>query len=282
MSQSAKTLTTLGTLHSFMLGGRACSDTHYWALNKALGSPMPAEEKAAMPLAGGIMMHGHQCGMLWGAALAAGTQAQQRFGAGPKAESMAVEASQKAATVFKGQNGSLNCMDLCGIRREATPWQIARYFFIKGGVVACARRMARFNPVALSDISATLENPATQQAQGPVSCAAEAVRGLGGTPEQAAQAAGLAGGIGLSGGACGALGAAVWLMALRRQQQGGKPMDIKDTEADAMVGRFLDATGKRFLCQDICGRNFDNLEDHADHIAKGGCAHVMAALSGKP
>ena len=33
-----------------------------------------------MPLAGGFMGYGYQCGMLWGAVLAAGAQAYRIFG----------------------------------------------------------------------------------------------------------------------------------------------------------------------------------------------------------
>ena len=41
----------------------------------SFGHPMKLEEEAAAPLAGGIMNHGFQCGMLWGASLAAGAEA---------------------------------------------------------------------------------------------------------------------------------------------------------------------------------------------------------------
>ncbi len=48
--------------------------------------PMSLEEHAVMPLAGGLMGYGYQCGMLWGAALAAGAHAYHLFGTGPRAE----------------------------------------------------------------------------------------------------------------------------------------------------------------------------------------------------
>ena len=41
-------------------------------VDDSYGYPLKDEEKAAMPLAGGIANMGFQCGMLWGAALAAG------------------------------------------------------------------------------------------------------------------------------------------------------------------------------------------------------------------
>jgi hypothetical protein len=41
----------------------------------SFGHPMKIEEEASAPLAGGMMNHGFQCGMLWGASLAAGAEA---------------------------------------------------------------------------------------------------------------------------------------------------------------------------------------------------------------
>ena len=47
--------------------------------------PLKLEERAAAPLAGGIMNYGYQCGIVWGAALAAGAQAYRLYGASPQA-----------------------------------------------------------------------------------------------------------------------------------------------------------------------------------------------------
>lgn len=44
----------------------------------SFGHPMKIEEEASAPLAGGMMNHGFQCGMLWGASLAAGAEAYRR------------------------------------------------------------------------------------------------------------------------------------------------------------------------------------------------------------
>jgi hypothetical protein len=44
-------------------------------LNSAFNHELKNKENAAMPLAGGIVQHGYQCGMIWGASLAAGAQA---------------------------------------------------------------------------------------------------------------------------------------------------------------------------------------------------------------
>jgi hypothetical protein len=68
---------------------------------------------------------------------------------------------------------------------------------------------ARYAPVALREIDAALSDPTVEAPHGPLSCAAVLARKMGAVDQHAVMAAGLAGGIGLSGGACGALGAAV-------------------------------------------------------------------------
>jgi len=55
-------------------------------------------------LAGGFMGYGYQCGMLWGAVLAAGAQAYRIFGAGPQAETEAVIAAQRLVEAFRDRN----------------------------------------------------------------------------------------------------------------------------------------------------------------------------------
>ena len=54
-----------------------------------------------MPFAGGIANQGYQCGMLWGAALAAGAQAYRLFGPGPRAETEAIIAAQRLVESFR-------------------------------------------------------------------------------------------------------------------------------------------------------------------------------------
>ena len=72
-------------------------------VDDSFGYPLKTEEKAANPLAGGIANMGYQCGMLWGAALAAGAQAHRHFGPGPQAEAAAIMATQRLITSFRKQ-----------------------------------------------------------------------------------------------------------------------------------------------------------------------------------
>ncbi len=61
-----------------------------------------------MSLAGGIMGNGYQCGMLWGAALAAGAQAYRLFGPGPQAKVAAMRASQRLVEAFRVRAKEIN------------------------------------------------------------------------------------------------------------------------------------------------------------------------------
>lgn len=61
----------------------------------SFGYPLRLEEEASAPLAGGVMNRGFQCGMLWGASLAAGAEAYRRFGPGPQAETAAIAATER-------------------------------------------------------------------------------------------------------------------------------------------------------------------------------------------
>ena len=79
-------------------------------VDRAYGFPMDIDEHAVGPLAGGILQHGYQCGMLWGAVLAAGAEAFRRFGPGPTAETAGILAAQKLVEMYfqsVGRNSTL-------------------------------------------------------------------------------------------------------------------------------------------------------------------------------
>ena len=72
-------------------------------VDRSYDQPLEIEEHAVMPMAGGLMQYGYQCGMLWGAALAAGAQAYRLLGAGPRAEAEAVLAAQRLVESFRAR-----------------------------------------------------------------------------------------------------------------------------------------------------------------------------------
>jgi hypothetical protein len=244
--------------------------------NRAFGFPLNLEEKAVEPLAGGITQHGYQCGMLWGACLAAGAQAYRLFGPGPKAEAAAMRASKRLVEVFQARNKEINCLELTETRMQDA-WGIMKYF-LRGGPIGCVRMIARFGPEAVRVIDAAFAEIQDETRASPVSCASELAKRMGVSDMHAVLAAVLAGGIGRSGGGCGALGAAIWITGMndRRERADGKVVNARIADT---IERFLNASGHEFECAEITGRKFENVDDHAGHLRDGGCAKIIETLA---
>ncbi len=248
---------------------------------------MKLEEGAAMPLAGGVMGYGYQCGMLWGAALAAGAQAYRLFGTGPQAETEAVIAAQRLVEAFRARNKHINCSEITEMnwketsRRNLTA-QVLKYF-LKGGPIVCFSMSANYARIAFSEINLTLSEKHSEAPCSPASCAAMLAKKMGASDLHAVMAAGFAGGIGLSGGACGALGAAIWIIGMNSSKEGeGKP-DVNNLYnnpiALAAIEKYLESADYEFECSNIVGRKFENVADHAEYLRGGGCSKIIEALA---
>jgi len=253
-------------------------------VDSSFDHPLKLEEGAVGPLAGGLLQYGYQCGMLWGAALAAGAQAHQLLGSGTQAETAAVQTTQKLIQAFQARNKHIDCSELTemnwrGSSKGDLPAQVLK-FFLRGGPIVCFSMTANFARVAFDEINLTLSETHPDALPPPVSCASVLARKMGATDLHAVMAAGFAGGIGLSGSACGALGAAIWIIGMNdSRQRGGKP-GLENPIAQSAVDRFLVATDYEFECVKIVGRKFENVADHASYLRQGGCAHIITALAG--
>lgn len=240
---------------------------------------MEAEEHAAMPLAGGIMQHGYQCGMIWGATLAAGAQAFEQFGSGPKAESKAILAAQKLVESFCANKNEINCSEITHTDRSSTSMQMLMYFLIKGGTIGCLRMAGKYAPAAYNDINSVLSENNTEVPSPPVSCAAILAEKMALSDKHKTMLAGFAGGIGLCGGACGALGAAIWIMTMKESNNVKPKLEFNSPEALKLIEQFLEVSDYEFECFDIVGRKFENVKDHANYIHNGGCSKIIDVLA---
>ena len=239
--------------------------------------PLKLEERASAPLAGGIVQQGYQCGMLWGAALAAGAQAYRLHGPGPQAETGAVIAAQRLVKSFRARNKDINCLEITD-----TDWQSKMQmakFLIKGGPIGCVRMAVEYAPEAYSQINSALSEKHIEAPSPPVSCAAMLAQKMGASDMHTVMAAGFAGGIGLSGGACGALGAAIWIIGMNSLKQGDGKIDFKSPRAIETIDRFLKCTDFEFECCNIVGRRFENIDDHAAYLHNGGCSKIIEVLA---
>jgi len=262
------------------LAGRACSDTLFHMVAGAYGHPAITEERAAMSFAGGVLQHGYQCGMIWGSALAAGAQAHRRFGPGPRAQVAAVTAAAKAVECFRSLNdGRRDCFDITELDETSSKMRMVTYFLLKGGTIGCFRRAARYAPAALRAIESAFSADAAAPPPPVVSCAAFLAERTGASDLHQTMVSGLAGGIGLSGGGCGALGAAIWLAGMDVLRQHGGKLAFKDPKTTEVLERYIKAAEYRFECSEIVGRNFQDVGDHAAWVRNGGCARILDALA---
>jgi len=278
MTKEKSGISSIGTVGAF-LNGRACSDTLFHVLNRAFYHPLKPEERAAMPFAGGIMQHGYQCGMIWGATLAAGAQAYRLLGPGPQAETKAIIAAQRLVESFRARNNNINCFEITNIDKSSSTIQMIKYFLIKGGSIGCFRMAARYAPVAFSEINFVLSEKHIETPSAPVSCSAMLAQKMGVSATHAVMAAGFAGGIGLSGGACGALGAAIWIIGMNCLKEGVGKIEFKNPRATDAIDRFMKCTDFEFECSEIVGRRFENIDDHARYLRDGGCSKIIEVLA---
>jgi len=242
--------------------------------------PMKPEEEATIPFAGGVGNQGYQCGMLWGAALAAGAQAYRLLGPGAQAEGAAIIAAQRLVEAFQAHTkNEINCLEITEINLQGkNQLRPILKFFIKGGPIGCFRMAAMYAPAALSAINAALSGEHVEALSPPVSCAGLLAQKMGVSDIHKVMAAGFAGGIGLSGGACGALGAAIWITGMNRPEE---PIgfNVMDSWAGDMIERFLESTDFEFECSKIVGRKFISVDDHTDFLHDGGCSKIIDALA---
>jgi hypothetical protein len=238
--------------------------------------PLKTEEKATMPLAGGIANMGYQCGMLWGAALAAGAQSYRLYGTGPQAEAEAIFVTQKLVDTFLARTSNINCLEITELDMQKGTGGLK--FILKGGPIGCFRHAAGYARETYGEIYSAFSEKHIEATASPVSCATMLAKRMGASDMHAVMAAGFAGGIGLSGGACGALGAAIWIIGMKNPAE-PSGFSYSETWVNDTIEKFLESSDYEFECSDIVGREFGDIDDHAAYLRAGGCAEIIKALA---
>jgi hypothetical protein len=262
----------------------ACSHTFFYILNREFGHPKPPEEYASDPLAGGLML-GHQCGMLWGSALAAGTESFRRNSDSNLAIASTVITTRHIMKSFHARAGSVICSDITGVNLKSK-LGIARMMvkiLLQGGMrnSTCFRLADKWAPEAIQSATEGLSAVPADVPRPCMNCASEVVRRKGGSNEEMVMVSGFAGGMGLAGFACGALGAAIWMDSLAwcRDNPGKSAFEYGRKSSSKIMEVFNKTTGKDILCEKITGKSFTTIRDHSDFIRDGGCEKVINALS---
>ncbi len=268
-----------GTKRLFIKLG-TCSRALCYILDREFGFMKEPEEQALEPLAGGIMTQGYQCGMLWGASLALGAESFRRYNDQDKAIALAIKATQHIMESFINRTQSADCLDITNCNWSSKS-SIAKYF-VTGKVVSCFKLMERWAPEAVQAAYEGLSHDQTELPDQCISCASEVAKKMGATPEQMVMVAGFAGGLGLSGNACGALAAAIWMKTLTLiKEQPGKSF-LTNPELNQIQEKFLSVTDFKFLCTEITGKQFMTLDEHTEFLKQGGCDNVINILAQTP
>jgi hypothetical protein len=262
----------------------ACSHTFFYILNREYGHPKPNEEFASDPLAGGLML-GHQCGMLWGSALAAGAESYRRNSDRNLAIVSTVIATRHLMKSFNARAGSIICRDITGVnleRKLSIAGMMVKILF-QGGIrnSTCFRLADKWAPEAIQSANEGLSALPAVIPMPCMNCASEVVSRKGGSNEEIVMVSGFAGGMGLSGSACGALGAAIWMDSLAwcRGNPGKSAFEYGRKNSSKIMEVFNSVTGKEILCKKITGKSFTSISDHSDFIREGSCEKVINALS---
>ncbi|NHF60108.1 C_GCAxxG_C_C family protein [Flavobacteriaceae bacterium TP-CH-4] len=254
-----------------------CSRTFFHILNREFGHPKEWEEEASGALAGGIMQQGEQCGMLWGASLAIGAEAYRSCKTKSEAIATAIIATQHVMNSFMEREQTIQCKEItrCDFGNK---WSYAKYM-ITGRFLHCFKMAQEWAPQAVRSAQAGLTDEEFEKHRTAMSCATEVAKRMGSSEEHMTMVAGFAGGLGLSGGGCGALAAAVWMKSLTRIKGEDEKFQVQNQDAKKTLEVFYKTTNNNIVCSEIASELFNDIDEHTQFLENGGCAHLIKTLA---
>lgn len=255
----------------------ACSHTFFYILNRQFGYLKGNEERASDPLAGGIMQQGYQCGMLWGSALAVGAESFRRHDDRGRAIAQAITATQHVMESFINRAKSADCLDIAGCDFKGKLALVK--FLLTGKPFICFNLASKWAPEAIRAADEGLSRELTNLLQTPISCASEVVKKMGASDEEMVMVAGFAGGLGLSGNACGALSASIWMNTLAKVREQNYKYSLSDPDTERIIKAFQEETGSEMECCKIAGQSFKTIGEHTEFIKNGGCDKLINRLA---
>ncbi len=262
----------------------ACSHTGYFILNQEFGYNKPNEERASDLLAGGLANQGYQCGMLWGCSLAIGAECFRKYKDPAIAAGVTISTVKHVISSFVEKTGTSDCRTITGCD-FSKPWGLITYLALnlpKGLTNSiCFNVAEQWLPVAAELAKIRISEAQNSKTNEVISCASQVMKMAGGSDEECAAVAGFAGGLGLSGNACGALAAAIWFRLLWwcRDNPGKVPSYFYNKIVNKHLKTFLTVTNKEMKCSKICGKQFTTVEEHSEFVRQGGCSRIVEALS---
>ena len=220
--------------------------------------------------------------MLWGSALAVGAESFRRHNNLVRAIAMAMVGTQHIVESFVKRAKSVNCRDIVGID-ILNKFDIAQFMLksLPGGFsnFICMNLAEKWVPEAIQAAKDGLADMRADLPLLPASCASEVAKKMGASDEEIVTVAGLAGGIGLSGNGCGALGAAIWMDTLNWCRNNPGKSGYLNPNAQEILKAFNELTDSEVLCTKISGRRFKTIDDHTEYILNGGCDKLIDMLA---
>lgn len=266
----------VGTMRLMFTKG-ACSHTLFHIMNNEFGNSSPAEERASDPLAGGIMQHGNQCGMIWGACMAAGLESWKRCNNPDEAIALSLYVSRKLMASFLARTAHVNCSEIT--KTDFQNKKSSLKYMLSGQFLKCIKLADRWAPEAIDATRKAFNKAPDFKGTKVMSCAVEAVRLMGASEKEASIVSGFAGGLALSGNACGALAATIFMDTLKASHKNTDKYALKNPEAQQRLNRFLNFTKGLYCCRDITGKRFDTQEIHTEFLRYGGCDMLMKEIT---
>jgi hypothetical protein len=136
------------------------------------------------------MQKGHQCGMLWGSALAVGAESFRRCDNHGKAIGLAITATQNLMESFSNRAESVNCLDITNTD-FSSKFNLIKFILFKAR--HCYNLAEKWAPEAIQSANEGLSGEQTDLLQLPVSCASEVAKKMGASDEEMVMVAGFAG-----------------------------------------------------------------------------------------
>ena len=214
--------------------------------------------------------------MLWGASMALGTESFRRSDDQGKAIAMAITASQHIVESFLDSSKSMECEEITNADFNSK-LSLAKYM-LTGKMFGCFNLAARWAPYAIEEAHNGLAIELPNNASESKSCASEVIKKMGGTDEEAVMVAGFAGGLGLIGNGCGALGAAIWKKTLGMVKKGEWKYTTSHPVMDEIIEKFYEVSDYEMECSKICGKKFKTIDEHSEYIKNGGCKKIIEVL----
>jgi hypothetical protein len=193
-------------------------------------------------------------------------------------------ATQQVVMSFEKRSNTVNCKEILGysISNVAGIARLMLNTMLQGmDNSKCFNLAEDWAPEAIQAGREGLNQDYIEITQKPVSCASEVVMRMGGTDEEILMVAGFAGGLGLSGNACGALSAAIWMKTLIwcREHPGKLPPYFNNRISKKVLEVFNEATESEMLCHKLTGQCFKTINEHSEYINNGGCKDLISALA---